>query len=157
MIVQAPATALLALSVVLAARTPSLRARIVDVIGLAVMAAAMIGESVADHQMRTFKAQAAHGRVCDAGLWGWSRHPNYFFEWLFWVGLPILGLDGSRASSWLTIAAPGVMFVLLRWVTGVPALEAAMLRTKGEAYRGYQARVSAFLPLPPRRSAERGA
>lgn len=152
LIVQAPATALLSLSVMLAGRYPNPRARIADLIGLALMAAAMIGEHVADRQMRAFQSNPANaGRVCEGGLWGWSRHPNYFCECLLWVALPILAIQGPRPASWLSLAAPVVMFVLLRWVTGVPALEAAMLRSKGEAYRRYQRRGSALLPLPPRR------
>jgi steroid 5-alpha reductase family enzyme len=158
LIVQAPATALLCVSVLLAARCPDPRPRIADAVGFCLMVAAMIGESVADRQMRAFRskrsnsADSAHeDRVCDSGLWGWSRHPNYFFEWLLWVALPVVAIQWSRPASVLSLAAPVVMFVLLRWVTGVPALEAAMLRTRGEAYRGYQSRVSAFLPLPPRR------
>ncbi|HEX4051340.1 MAG TPA: DUF1295 domain-containing protein [Steroidobacteraceae bacterium] len=152
LIVQAPASALLSLAVLLAARSMDPRLRGADVIGFAIMAAALIGESVADRQMRAFKSNPANaGRVCDSGLWGWSRHPNYFCEGLLWVGLPILAIQWSHAASWLSLLAPVVMFVLLRWVTGVPALEAAMLRTKGEAYRHYQSRVSAMLPLPPQR------
>lgn len=151
LIVQAPATALLSISVLLAARYPNPQPRAADLIGLAVMVAAMIGESVADRQMRAFKSSPANqGRICDRGFWSWSRHPNYFCEWLLWVGLPIIAIQWSRAVSWLSLAAPVVMFVLLRWVTGVPALEAAMLRTKGDAYRHYQRRVSALVPLPPR-------
>jgi steroid 5-alpha reductase family enzyme len=150
LIVQAPATAFLSVSVLLAAHCPSPRPRSVDLIGLAVMAVAVIGESLADRQMRAFKSNPANeGNVCDKGLWGWSRHPNYFFEWLLWMGLPIIAVQPLRTLTWLSLAAPLVMFVLLRWVTGVPALEAAMLRTKGEAYRRYQRRVSAFIPRPP--------
>jgi len=150
LIVQAPASALLSLSVLVAARVPEPAVRGADVIGLLLMTTAMLGEGLADRQMRTFRSNPLNrGRLCDRGLWAWSRHPNYFFEWLLWVGLPIVAIQQSRAQGWLSLAAPGVMFVLLRWVTGVPGLEAAMLRTRGDAYRSYQRRVSVFLPLPP--------
>jgi steroid 5-alpha reductase family enzyme len=83
---QAPATALLAVSVVVAARTPGHELALRDVLGVAILMIAIGGESAADAQMRLFKAQPANrGKVADAGLWSWSRHPNYFFEWLGWL------------------------------------------------------------------------
>lgn len=147
---QAPATALLALSVLLAARTPGpigLR----DVLAVAVLVLAILGEGLADAQMKMFKADpAAKGQVCDAGLWGWSRHPNYFFEWLGWLAYPMIALDLARPVTWLSFAAALVMFLLLTRISGIPPLEAAQLRSKGDAYRAYQRRVSGFFPLPPK-------
>ena len=147
---QAPATALLALSVVIAARTPGAGLALRDLLAVALMLLAVGGEGVADTQMKQFKADPAnHGKVADIGLWGWSRHPNYFFEWLGWLAYPLIGLDLARPITWLSVSAPVVMYLLLTRVSGIPPLEAAQLRSKGEAYRAYQARVSAFFPLPP--------
>ena len=147
---QAPATALLALSVLAAARTAgALGLR--DVIGVAVLVLAILGEGLADAQMQRFKADPANrGQVCDTGLWAWSRHPNYFFEWLGWLAYPVIALDPARPLTWLSFTAAGVMFLLLTRVSGIPPLEEAQLRSKGAAYRDYQARVSSFFPLPPK-------
>jgi len=148
---QAPASALLALSVILAARTPGHDLTLRDALGVAILIVAIAGEATADAQMKLFKAEPANrGKVADSGLWGWSRHPNYFFEWLGWLAYPMIGLDPARPITWLTFTAPAVMFLLLTRVSGIPPLEQAQLRSKGEAYRRYQARVSAFFPLPPR-------
>jgi len=115
------------------------------------MVAAVLGEGLADEQMRRFKSDPANrGKVAQVGLWGWSRHPNYFFEWLGWLAYPMIGLQIGQPVSWLSLAAPAVMFLLLTRVSGIPPLEAAQLASKGEAYRNYQRRVSAFVPLPPK-------
>jgi len=148
---QAPASALLALSVIVAARTPGAALAFRDVLGVAVLLLAIGGEGLADTQMKLFKAAPANkGKVADVGLWGWSRHPNYFFEWLGWLAYPVIGLDPARPITWLSLTAPLVMYLLLTRVSGIPPLEAAQLKSKGEAYRAYQARVSAFFPLPPK-------
>jgi steroid 5-alpha reductase family enzyme len=149
---QAPATALLALSVLLAARAPGpLGLR--DYLAAAVFLAAIAGEYVADNQMRRFRDDPANkGQVMDRGLWGWSRHPNYFFQWLGWLAYTVIALDPARPLTWLSLAAPIVMYVLLRHVSGVPPLEDSMLKTRGDAFRSYQARVSAFFPLPAKRA-----
>jgi len=107
------------------------------------------GEALADAQLSRFKSDKENrGRVCDAGLWRYSRHPNYFFEWLIWVSFFLFGLG----SPWGLIGAisPACILYLLLRVTGIPATEEQSLRSKGEAYRSYQLRTSAFVPLPPR-------
>jgi steroid 5-alpha reductase family enzyme len=148
---QAPATALLGLSVLIAARTPGHELALRDVLGVAVLLLAIMGEGLADAQMKLFKADPRNkGKVADVGLWGLSRHPNYFFEWLGWLAYPVIGLDPSHPVTWPTFTAPVVMYLLLTRVSGIPPLEAAQLASKGEAYRAYQARVSAFFPLPPK-------
>jgi len=135
MLIQAPVTALLALAVLQAARNP----------------APVLGEGVADDQMRRFKADPGnHGHVCDTGLWAWSRHPNYLFELVGWFAYPAIAFRPSNPWSLLALIAPVMMFLVLRFGTGVPPLEAAMVESKGDAYRRYQARVSPFLPRPPK-------
>jgi steroid 5-alpha reductase family enzyme len=150
---QAPATALLSLSVLVAARAPGHELALRDVLGVAILFLAIGGEALADAQMKLFKAAPANkGKVADVGLWGWSRHPNYFFEWLGWLAYPVIGFDPGQPVTWLSFAAPLVMFLLLTRISGIPPLEAAQLASKGDAYRAYQARVSAFFPLPPKAS-----
>ena len=151
LIVQAPATALLSLSVLIAARNPAPDLRVADVAGVAVLVAAILGETLADRQMKRFKSDPANnGKICDIGLWSWSRHPNYFFEFVGWLAYPVIGIDPSRPWTFAAVIAPAVMFAILRFGTGVPPLEQAMLVSRGEAFRRYQARVSAFLPRPPK-------
>lgn len=149
---QAPATALLALSVVTAASRPAPNLDIRDALAALVYAIALFGETVSDAQMKRFRADPANkGKVMQGGLWAWSRHPNYFFQWLGWMAYPIMALDLSRPVTLLTLVAPAVMYGLLRYVSGVPPLEEAMLKSRGDAFRDYQRRVSVFFPIPPRR------
>jgi steroid 5-alpha reductase family enzyme len=151
---QAPATALLSLSVILAAREPTPGWRIQDLLGLALLAVSILGEGLADDQLRRFKADPANkGKVCDRGLWAWSRHPNYFFEWLVWMAYPVIALRPAEPLTWLSFTAPVVMFILLNLVSGVPPLEKAMLASRGDLFRAYQRRTSVFFPLPPRSKA----
>lgn len=149
-LIQAPATMLLAISIAAAAHRPG-ELRIMDFAGFAILLVAIAGEALADHQMKRFKADPANrGKVIDTGLWNWSRHPNYVFEWLGWLAYPVIAIDlsGSWSTGWLSLIAPVVMYLILTRVTGVPPLEQAMLRSRGDAYRAYQARVPAFLPNP---------
>lgn len=149
---QPPVSALICLSIALAARAPGpLGLR--DAAGAMILVIAIAGEAIADRQLDAFK-RAHQGRhaICDAGLWGWSRHPNYFFEWFGWLAYPVIGLDPARPLTWATLLAPTLMYLVLRYGTGVPPLEASMLKSRGGAFRAYQARVSAFFPLPPKSS-----
>jgi steroid 5-alpha reductase family enzyme len=103
--------------------------------------------------MKGFRADPANrGKVIEIGLWAWSRHPNYFFQWLGWLAYPVIALDPARPVTWLSLAAPAVMYGLLRYVSGVPPLEQAMLKSRGDLFRDYQRRVSVFFPLPPKRA-----
>lgn len=151
---QALVTIPLAISILLAAQKPTPHLGLLDALGLVVLAIAILGEATADGQLRRFRADSANkGRVCDVGLWSWSRHPNYFFEWLGWLAFPLLAIDltGGYALGWLALTGPLCMYWLLAHVSGVPPLEAHMLRTRGAAYRAYQLRTSAFFPAPPNR------
>jgi steroid 5-alpha reductase family enzyme len=154
--IQALAGALLLISVIAAAANPAPTLRPQDLAGAAVLAIAIFGEGLADNQLKAFAHDPANaGKVCDVGLWSWSRHPNYFFEWFGWVAYPLIAVDfsGHYAWGWLALIAPVAMYGLLRYGSGVPPLEAHMLRSRGELFRAYQARVSVFFPLPPRSAA----
>lgn len=106
------------------------------------------GEAVADAQLRQFRAQAEHrGTTCQSGLWRYSRHPNYFFEWLHWFAYVALAIGSP--IGWLAWSGPLVMYVFLRWISGVPWTEAQALRTRGEAYRDYQRRTPMLFPWFP--------
>ena len=146
----------LGLSMVLAAWNPLPGLRLQDLIGALVLIVAIVGEGLADAQLRRFRADPANrGRICDAGLWGWSRHPNYFFEWLGWLAYPLLAIDfggGYRDYPWGFVALAGAacMYGLLVHVSGIPPLEAHMLERRRDEFRAYQARTNAFFPAPPR-------
>lgn len=151
--VQALAAALLVAAVLVAARNPAPHLRWQDGLGAALLGVAVIGEGVADSQLRRFKAYPPNrDAVCDVGLWSWSRHPNYFFEWLGWLAYPAIAIDvtGAWPWGWIALAAPVLMFALLRFGSGVPPTEAAMAASRGAAFQRYRARVSPFFPLPPK-------
>jgi len=111
---------------------------------------AVAGETLADRQLAAFRADPGNrGKTCRSGLWAWSRHPNYFFEWLHWFTYVLLAV-GSHLFL-LSLAGPVVMLLFLYRVSGIPWTEAQSLRSRGEDYRQYQQEVSAFFPWPPRR------
>jgi steroid 5-alpha reductase family enzyme len=119
--------------------------------GVVVWALALAGESIADAQLARFRADPRNrGRVCDAGLWKTSRHPNYFFEWLHWFAYVLIG--HGAALTWL---GPALMLLFLFRLTGIPHTERQSLRTRGDAYREYQRKTSLFIPWPPRREPRR--
>ncbi|MGD9671421.1 MAG: DUF1295 domain-containing protein [Hyphomicrobiaceae bacterium] len=113
---------------------------------------ALGGEALADAQLRAFARDPANrGRVCRRGLWRYSRHPNYFFEWLIWLAYPLFAIDLTGGLDWgyLSIAAPAIMYWLLTRVSGIPLLEQHMVGRYGDLYREYQRTTNAFLPFPP--------
>ena len=142
---QALVGAALPLSVALAAAAPSTSLRPQDVLGLAIFAIALVGEAAADVELRRFRSDPARrGQICDIGLWGRSRHPNYFFEWLIWFAFAVVAFDaGIGLVAWI---APALMYWTLRYVSGVPPIEEHMLLTRGEQFRVYQARTPIFFP-----------
>lgn len=153
LMLQAGAAALLALSILVAARNPAPGLNFQDALATVVFVAALCGEALADRQLSRFKADPANrGEVCDTGLWAWSRHPNYFFEWLGWCAWPIfaLNLSGDWPWGWLALSGPAYIYWLLTRVSGVPLLEAHMRRSRPEAFAAYAARTSVFFPRPPR-------
>lgn len=118
---------------------------VLDWIGFGIALLALCGEALADHQMSAFKRQAkSRAEICQVGLWNYSRHPNYFFEGLIWIGFFIASL--SSPYGWITVACPLLMHYFLLKVTGIPLTEEHSLRSKGEAYREYQRTTSAFIP-----------
>jgi steroid 5-alpha reductase family enzyme len=150
---QAWVTIPLALAIFLAAHDPAPGLRLQDIAAIAVLIVALGGEALADRQLRHFaKDPANKDKVCDVGLWSWSRHPNYFFEWFGWLGYPLLAIDPAGSYGWgyLALLAPACMYWLLVYVSGIPPLEQHMLRSRGHAFRAYQRRTSAFFPLPPK-------
>ena len=114
-----------------------------------IMVTAFIGETIADQQLYTFKRNPNHvGQTMDQGLWKYSRHPNYFFEWLHWFAYPVLGLAVGAYGLWMY---PVLMWVSLYYITGIPFSEQQALAHRGENYKDYQMRTSMFIPWPPKK------
>lgn len=117
----------------------------IEVLGILIWMGGMTGEAIADRQLHQFKSNPAYrDYVCEEGLWHYSRHPNYFFEWIIWIGYAVVALPSPL--GWLGLISPALMLYLLTKVSGIPLAEAEALRTKGDAYREYQRRTSAFIP-----------
>jgi steroid 5-alpha reductase family enzyme len=117
----------------------------VTIAGAVLAVISLCGEATADLQMQRFKADRANdGKICEAGLWRYSRHPNYFFESLIWWAFFIAALPSPY--GWTTIVCPLLMLYFLFKVTGIPLTEEYSLRSKGELYRAYQRTTSAFVP-----------
>ncbi len=146
----------LVFAIFVAARFPEQALRLQDYLGALLLFIGIAGEALADAQLKSFRTDPDNkGRVCDVGLWRWSRHPNYFFEWFGWLAYPVIGISVGYPLSypwgWASLLAPVFMYWILVHVTGIPPLEAQMLRSRGERYRDYQSRTSAFFPLPPQK------
>jgi len=129
-------------------RTPQFHA--LEIAGVIIFLVGLVGESAADAQLAAFKREPAnHGGVCEVGLWRYSRHPNYFFEWVIWIGYAMFAF--ASPHGWIALAMPALMLHFLINVTGLKATEEQALRSKGERYRRYQARTSSFIPWMPKR------
>jgi steroid 5-alpha reductase family enzyme len=119
-----------------------------DIAGIAAALVAIAGESLADAQLARFRADGKNkGRTCRAGLWRYSRHPNYFFEWIHWWAYVLLAVGSS--CWWAALSGPAIMLLFLYKVTGIPYTEKRALASRGEDYRRYQETTSAFIPWFP--------
>lgn len=122
-----------------------------EALAAALWVIAVAGESLADAQLAAFRANPTNrGRTCRAGLWRYSRHPNYFFEWLHWWAY--VPLAWGAHLPWLALLGPALMIFFLYRVTGIPYTEAQALESRGDDYRDYQRTTSAFVPWFPKRS-----
>ena len=86
------------------------------------------------------------GKVCKAGLWRYSRHPNYFFEWVHWWTYVAAGI--LAPGGWVTLIGPSLMLLFILKFSGIPATEERSLVNRGGAYRDYQKETNAFFPGP---------
>lgn len=153
--IQALSGFLLVIAILAAARNPAPGLNIYDLIGSVVLLIGILGEGLADAQLSRFRQKPENkGKVCDAGLWAFSRHPNYFFQWMGWFGYVVIGFQGIATYPWglAALVGPLFMYVLLVHLSGIPPLEAHMVRSRGDAFRQYQREVSAFVPWPRRQA-----
>lgn len=136
---------LLALPFYLISADPNPAYDLFPILGTLITLTGLIGETIADQQMSAFKASNSDPKsICQIGLWKYSRHPNYFFESIIWIGFFVFALGSPY--GWTTLYAPAIITFLLLKVTGIPPTEASALKRKGEAYREYQRTTSPFIP-----------
>ncbi len=145
-------------ALVLADPTPGLG--VFAIAGLVLWGVGYVIENIADGQKHLF-VRANPGALCNVGLWRYSRHPNYFGEWLVWCGLALVAApslvrlwDGSAPLPWIGItvglvAVPCVMYATLVFLTGARPAEHYSLQ-KRPGYAEYQRTTSVLVPRPPR-------
>lgn len=107
----------------------------------------LVLEWVADHQLKKFKEKKSGG-TCEQGLWRYSRHPNYFFEWTFWIGVSIYCFVGK--FSYLSLVCPALIYFLLNHLTGIKASEEHMEKRQKPGFAAYKKRTNAFFPWFPK-------
>jgi len=113
--------------------------------GVALWVISVLGESIADAQLRAFKKDPGNkGKVCSHGLWNYSRHPNYFFQWMMWMAYFVFAL--ASPYGYMAIISPAIILYLLLRVTGIPITEEQSIRSRGDVFREYQKTTSAFVP-----------
>jgi len=120
-------------------------------IAVVVWLIAVMGEGMADSQLAAHRMDPANrGKTCRSGLWRYSRHPNYFFEFLHWFTYVFLSIGMGTGWVAVSLIGPALMLAFLYRVTGIPYTEAQALRTRGADYAEYQRTTSPFVPLPPK-------
>lgn len=124
-------------------------ATVFDLLCLLVFFAGFWIEMTADQQLKLFKSNPENrGKTCQVGLWQYSRHPNYFGEWLIWVSYALFALP--TAGGYWSLLSPALMLHFLLNVTGVAATEAQAVKTRPD-YKAYQNQTSSFVPWFKRR------
>jgi steroid 5-alpha reductase family enzyme len=124
---------------------------IIDLLATAIAIGATIIETVADNQLLKFRKEKQQGRasgIMDSGLWGYSRHPNYFGEIMFWVGIFIFSMPVFLDGTYWIVSGAVLMFILFVFIS-IPMMEKRQLQKEG--YAEYRKRVSALIPLPSKK------
>jgi steroid 5-alpha reductase family enzyme len=146
---QAFAVAVFSLPFLAAIQNPQPPFSLTELAGFTIWLIAITGEAIADWQLARFRAKPWNrDRVCREGLWRYSRHPNYFFEWVHWWAYVVFAIG---APGWLlTWIGPISMGWALLKVTGIPLAEAQSITARGDEYRAYQRTTNAFFPWVPK-------
>lgn len=142
---QALSNVVLAIPFFVIALNPDPNVHVLEYIGAALWLLCIIGEGLSDWQLQHFKKDPANkGKVCQYGLWNYSRHPNYFFQLMIWVSVLVFAI--TSPYGWLALICPLSIGYLIFKVTGIPMTEEQAVRSKGEAYKQYQRTTSVFVP-----------
>lgn len=136
-----------AVPIIVTNAVPSSPLNLLDMLGIAVWLTGFGFEALGDWQLLSFIRNPANkGQLMTAGLWQYTRHPNYFGEVTLWWGIWLIAL--SAPGGWLTVVGPLTINFLILKVSGIPMLEKPY---QGRAdFEAYKRRTSAFFPLPPR-------
>lgn len=144
----AASVALLSVPLLLPVFNPAVNFHRLEIAGVVLWFVGLYGEALADAQLASFRRDPANrGQVCTVGLWRYSRHPNYFFEWLVWIAFAVFALGSPH--GWIGLIAPAIMLYVLVRGTGIPPTETQAVRSMGEGYRQYQQTTRAFVPWLP--------
>lgn len=142
---QALSNVILSIPFFVIALNPDPQISIIECIGATFWILCIIGEGISDWQLQHFKGKPENkGKVCRYGLWNYSRHPNYFFQFSIWISVFIFAL--ASPYGWLSVICPLTIGYLIFKVTGIPMTEEQAVRSKGEAYKEYQRTTSVFVP-----------
>lgn len=142
---QAFSNVMLSIPFFIIALNPDPGLSVAEYIGATLWFLCIIGEGVSDWQLQYFKSKPENkGKVCQYGLWNYSRHPNYFFQFSIWIAVLIFAF--SSPYGWLAVICPISIGYLIFKVTGIPMTEEQAVRSKGEAYKEYQRTTSVFVP-----------
>jgi steroid 5-alpha reductase family enzyme len=142
---QAFSNVMLSLPFFFIALNPEPQISLIEYIGAGLWCVSIAGEGLSDWQLKYFKKDPANkGKVCQYGLWNYSRHPNYFFQFMIWISVLIFAIPSPY--GWISVICPLSIGYLIFKVTGIPMTEEQAVRSKGEAYKEYQRTTSSFAP-----------
>ena len=153
----------LAIPIFLISVSPSTQLSALEIIGFTIFILSIVFETIADYQklkfLKEMKRQNKKNMVCDIGLWKYTRHPNYFAEWMVWNGLIIASIpsyislfDSEALWLWIMIGVAllytsRIMYITLVYLTGAIPSEYYSVQ-KRPAYKGYQQSTNIFFPGP---------
>lgn len=113
-----------------------------DAIAMVIVIIGIVGESLADLQLSQFKRRQK-GALCNTGLWGYSRHPNYFFDWVTWLGFTVFAFQSPK--GYLGTVSLLTLYLIFTQITG-PLTERGSVKSRGQKYIDYQKQTSMFFP-----------
>ena len=135
---------------VLSCLNPTAEISSFEIAGMIVWLIGFVFETIADRELWQFKIEEQNKeKVCQTGLWNYSRHPNYFFNWLVWIGFFLFALDAPYGYT--SLVSPALMWYLLTQVSGIKEQEMLAIQTKGEQYKEYQRKTNKFFPWFPKK------
>lgn len=117
-------------------------------IGFVITLGAIFIELIADEQMHSFKRVAKPEEFINRGIWKYSRHPNYFGEISFWLGLWVMQMSIVPSFWWTAIGFIAMLIMFL--FASIPMMEAKNRKSK-TGYQEYVKKVSILIPFPYKR------